>query len=66
MKKTRVSKLTLNRETVRNLEPERLGQAVGGRIFHRDETGGCGTGTGCNTYQCTFLCTDSTSGQNCA
>jgi hypothetical protein len=64
MRKTRVSKLKLSRETVRNLQAGRLAQAVGGRILNKDDTSNWGctetghTGTGCNTYQCTAYCTD--------
>ena len=59
MKKTKVAKLKLNRETVRNLEDHQLGPVAG--AFVKDDTGNCGsytdcTGLGCNTYRCSFYC----------
>ena len=67
MRTTRVSKLKLNSETLRNLAIGQLRQVMGGSETTRpgqctpqdDYTGsrnGCGTGLGCNTYQCSFYC----------
>lgn len=71
MRRARVSKLKLTRETLRNLRTEPLGQVLGGtESTHanchdiQDYTGACGTGIGCNTYTCTFYCSNPT-GQQC-
>lgn len=53
MKKRRIKKLELNRETLRNLDGRELAMAAGG------EEAGCLTRAGCQTATCPGNCTNS-------